>query len=105
MIEERASSGRTLQPRMSAPLENMFLAPCLQRSKHGTKLHSFGGDHIFRSWRMIGIETPFDDAVVFKRLQTSRKRIGADSGHDFSEVLNLRGPSSTRSRRVRNVQR
>ncbi len=75
-----ASSGRKLQPGMSTRLENMFLAPCFQRSEHGAKLHSFGGDHIFRSWRMIGIETPFDDAVVFKRLQTRRKRIWADAG-------------------------
>jgi hypothetical protein len=75
-----ASSGRTLQPGMSTRLENMFLTPRLQRSEHGAKLHSFGGDHIFRSWRMIGIETPFDDPVVFKRLQTRRKRIRADAG-------------------------
>ncbi len=47
----------------------MLFAEDAQRAEHWPKLIAFGGEDVFRTWRMMLVQPPLDDAVPLQAFE------------------------------------
>jgi len=65
----------------------MAISPLPQRLQHGTQTLSFFREVVLNSGRMVTVESPGDQAVLFHGFQTGGQCIGSDAGQRLLKIL------------------